>query len=319
MPRAAQQAFGVVSTALNDTTGTPRDPRRPAPTAPPPSRTHPPHSTTVSLADRPPPSPLPSFRSGVTAPLVSHLHRIRDLDARSTAIVDGVKRKVETRLEATRSGEGDPSSKRTRASGDASSSGASVPSANEREVRDACTDALNVADEKVALAQAAYDLIDAHITKLDRDLRTFDQALLEREAAAAAAAGIKPSTPGTGGGAGVKPDGDTGGGGGGVTNGGGPAAESNEPRYCVCQRVSLFPYGYRMGNWTDVVFCVQVSFGAMIGCDNEQCDVEWFHYSCVGLSTEAKFKGNWYCPACTAERRRLKKLEAKEAAANAKK
>jgi inhibitor of growth protein 4 len=160
---------------------------------------------------------------------------------------------VETRLEATRSGEGDPSSKRTRASGDASSSGASVPSANEREVRDACTDALNVADEKVALAQAAYDLIDAHITKLDRDLRTFDQALLEREAAAAAAAGIKPSTPGTGGGAGVKPDGDTGGGGGGVTNGGVPAAESNEPRYCVCQRVSSFSY-FRMGNWTDVVF-----------------------------------------------------------------
>lgn len=243
MPRAAQQAFGVVSTALNDTTGMPRDPREPARTAPPPSRTHPPHSTTVSLADRPTPSPLPSFRSGVTAPLVSHLHRIRDLDAKSTAIVDGVKRKVETRLEATRSGEGDPSSKRTRASGDASSSGASVPSANEREVRDACTDALNVADEKVALAQAAYDLIDAHITKLDRDLRTFDQALLEREAAAAAAAGIKPSTPGTGGGAGVKPDGDTGGGGGGATNGGVPAAESNEPRYCVCQRVSSFCVG----------------------------------------------------------------------------
>ena len=295
MPRAAQQAFGVVSTALNDTTGMPRDPRRPAPTDPPPSRTHPPHSTTVSLADRPTPSPLPSFRSGVTAPLVSHLHRIRDLDAKSTAIVDGVKRKVETRLEATRSGEGDPSSKRTRASGDASSSGASVPSANEREVRDACTDALNVADEKVALAQAAYDLIDAHITKLDRDLRTFDQALLEREAAAAAAAGIKPSTPGGGtGGGGVQTE----------KEGGAPRAneavpvDPNEPRYCVCQRVS---------------------FGPMIACDNENCDMEWFHYSCVGLSTEAKFKGNWYCPACTAERRRLKKLEAKEAAAAAKK
>ena len=74
--------------------------------------------------------------------------------------------------------------------------------------------------------------------------------------------------------------------------------DPNEPRYCVCQRVS---------------------FGAMIACDNENCDMEWFHYSCVGLSTEAKFKGNWYCPACTAERRRLKKLEAKEAAAAAKK
>ena len=155
-------------------------------------------------------------------------------------------------------------------------------------------DALALADEKVALAQAAYDLIDAHITRLDRDLRTFDQALLEREAAEAAAAGIKPSTPGGTGGGGVQTE----------KEGGAPRAneaapvDPNEPRYCVCQRVS---------------------FGPMIACDNENCDMDWFHYSCVGLSTEAKFKGNWYCPACTAERRRLKKLEAKEAAAAAKK
>ena len=48
----------------------------------------------------------------------------------------------------------------------------------------------------MALAQAAYDLIDAHITRLDRDLRTFDQALLEREGGGeATTAGIKPSTP----------------------------------------------------------------------------------------------------------------------------
>ena len=294
MPRAAHQSFGVVSTALNDTTGTTLDPLSPAVSAPlPPGSPPPPASLTdesLTVARLPRPS-----RAGFAAPLVSHLRRIRDLDAKSTAVVDGVKRKVEERLEATRSGEGDPSCKRTRASGDASSSGASAPSANEREVRDACTDALALADEKVALAQAAYDLIDAHITRLDRDLRTFDQALLEREAAEAAAAGIKPSTPGGGtGGGGVKTE----------NVGGAPSAPSappvdpNEPRYCVCQRVS---------------------FGAMIACDNDNCDMEWFHYSCVGLSTEAKFKGNWYCPACTAERRRLKKLEAKEAAAAAKK
>ena len=187
MPRAAHQSFGVVSTALNDTTGTTLDPSfacglRPfLPDLPPASLTD--ESLTVARLPRP-------SRAGFAAPLVSHLRRIRDLDAKSTAVVDGVKRKVEERLEATRSGEGDPSCKRTRASGDASSSGASAPSANEREVRDACTDALALADEKVALAQAAYDLIDAHITRLDRDLRTFDQALLEREAAEAAAAGI---------------------------------------------------------------------------------------------------------------------------------
>ena len=293
MPRAAHQSFGVVSTALNDTTGTTLGPLSNRGLRPLPSRIHPPpasltdDSLTVACLPRP-------SRAGFAAPLVSHLRRIRDLDAKSTAVVDGVKRKVEERLEATRSGEGDPSCKRTRASGDASSSGASAPSANEREVRDACTDALALADEKVALAQAAYDLIDAHITRLDRDLRTFDQALLEREAAEAAAAGIKPSTPGGTGGGGVQTEKE----GGALRANEAVPVDPNEPRYCVCQRVS---------------------FGPMIACDNENCDMEWFHYSCVGLSTEAKFKGNWYCPACTAERRRLKKLEAKEAAAAAKK
>ncbi|XP_039164490.1 uncharacterized protein LOC104420833 isoform X1 [Eucalyptus grandis] len=25
---------------------------------------------------------------------------------------------------------------------------------------------------------------------------------------------------------------------------------------------------------------------------------EWFHYSCVGLTPETRFKGKWYCPTC---------------------
>ena len=57
--------------------------------------------------------------------------------------------------------------------------------------------------------------------------------------------------------------------------------------------------------------CNRVSFGEMIACENEACAVEWFHFACVGLSTDAKIKGKWYCNACAAERRRLKKLEAK--------
>jgi len=47
--------------------------------------------------------------------------------------------------------------------------------------------------------------------------------------------------------------------------------------------------------------CNQVSYGEMIGCDNEECPIEWFHFSCVKLTT--KPKGKWYCPQCTAERR----------------
>ena len=43
MPRAAHQSFGVVSTALNDTTGTTLDPLSPAVSAPlPPGFTPPP-------------------------------------------------------------------------------------------------------------------------------------------------------------------------------------------------------------------------------------------------------------------------------------
>jgi hypothetical protein len=42
--------------------------------------------------------------------------------------------------------------------------------------------------------------------------------------------------------------------------------------------------------------CNQISFGEMIACDNTYCEIEWFHYSCVGL--EGPPKGKWYCPVC---------------------
>lgn len=55
--------------------------------------------------------------------------------------------------------------------------------------------------------------------------------------------------------------------------------DPDEPTYCLCE---------------------QVSFGEMICCDNEQCHIEWFHFSCVGLNT--KPKGKWYCPKCRGDR-----------------
>ncbi|XP_059748008.1 inhibitor of growth protein 1 isoform X1 [Bos taurus] len=54
--------------------------------------------------------------------------------------------------------------------------------------------------------------------------------------------------------------------------------DPNEPTYCLCN---------------------QVSYGEMIGCDNDECPIEWFHFSCVGLSH--KPKGKWYCPKCRGE------------------
>ena len=51
--------------------------------------------------------------------------------------------------------------------------------------------------------------------------------------------------------------------------------DPNEPTYCLCH---------------------QVSYGEMIGCDNQDCPIEWFHFGCMDLHT--KPKGKWYCPKC---------------------
>ncbi|KIJ69632.1 hypothetical protein HYDPIDRAFT_106275 [Hydnomerulius pinastri MD-312] len=59
----------------------------------------------------------------------------------------------------------------------------------------------------------------------------------------------------------------------------GPAVpgDSNEARYCYCH---------------------QVSYGTMIGCDNEACKLEWFHLGCTGLSEVPNKKTKWYCREC---------------------
>ena len=40
--------------------------------------------------------------------------------------------------------------------------------------------------------------------------------------------------------------------------------------------------------------CMQVSFGEMVGCDNADCRIEWFHFQCVGLTAPPKNK--WCAP-----------------------
>ncbi|XP_025086221.1 inhibitor of growth protein 2-like isoform X2 [Pomacea canaliculata] len=62
--------------------------------------------------------------------------------------------------------------------------------------------------------------------------------------------------------------------------------DPNEPTYCVCN---------------------QVSYGEMIGCDNNDCKLEWFHFNCVGLTT--KPKGKWYCPDCRGDKPTVKKTD----------
>jgi inhibitor of growth protein 3 len=42
--------------------------------------------------------------------------------------------------------------------------------------------------------------------------------------------------------------------------------------------------------------CRSVSYGNMVACDNEECQYEWFHWSCVGMTREPA--GKWYCEEC---------------------
>ncbi|KAK7534541.1 inhibitor of growth proteins N-terminal histone-binding-domain-containing protein [Phyllosticta citricarpa] len=48
----------------------------------------------------------------------------------------------------------------------------------------------------------------------------------------------------------------------------------------------------------DTAYCIceRVSFGDMVACDNPKCDIQWFHWECVGLAQEPK--GEWLCPIC---------------------
>ncbi|KAH0282929.1 hypothetical protein M436DRAFT_41610 [Aureobasidium namibiae CBS 147.97] len=59
--------------------------------------------------------------------------------------------------------------------------------------------------------------------------------------------------------------------------------DPDEPRYCICG---------------------DVSHGTMIACDNEACEIEWFHLECVGLTELPGRRAKWYCPVC---REKLKK------------
>ncbi|PKA51266.1 PHD finger protein ING2 [Apostasia shenzhenica] len=164
--------------------------------------------------------------------------------------------------------------------------------------------ALSLCTEKVVLAKQAHDLIESHVKRLDEDLNQFAEDLKQGKIAPDEPAILPPlplisreekrrggyitpqskrirekewdrerdmdlelmPPPGSNKKAVLA-----------VTDIDQPI-DPNEPTYCVCH---------------------QVSFGDMIACDNENCEGgEWFHYSCVGLTPETRFKGKWFCPTC---------------------
>jgi hypothetical protein len=57
-------------------------------------------------------------------------------------------------------------------------------------------------------------------------------------------------------------------------------------------------------------FCQQVSFGEMVACDNENCEREWFHLPCVGLTSPPQ--GKWFCDECLAKMGAQKQRQAEK-------
>ena len=51
-------------------------------------------------------------------------------------------------------------------------------------------------------------------------------------------------------------------------------------------------------------YCKQPDFGTMIGCDNIQCTIGWFHLDCLKL--ESTPDGQWFCPECQTRRKNTK-------------
>lgn len=141
-----------------------------------------------------------------------------------------------------------------------------------------------ISEEKMKRAQQIYDLVDQHIRKLDKDLKSFGaEVSKERERL-----GVQPVMAHRAGGTSDKNKKS-------VTAVPAPSvpeeskspevlykealavADANEPKYCYCKRIS---------------------FGEMIACENDDCPIEWFHFGCVGLTPENRPKGQWFCPDC---------------------
>jgi len=159
-----------------------------------------------------------------------------------------------------------------------------------QKIRDDFKRAIEMSDEKIELAVQTYELVDKHIRRLDSDLKRFEAELEQQETKGKGKSitkaskhkengkGQKKSVRGSGG-AGNDPHGDV-----------APRLfnvdidmpiDPNEPTYCICNRVS---------------------FGEMVGCDNPDCRIEWFHFECVGLTSPPK--GKWYCNECAALRKK---------------
>ena len=47
--------------------------------------------------------------------------------------------------------------------------------------------------------------------------------------------------------------------------------------------------------------CLEPNNLFMIACEGRDCDIQWFHYSCVGIDPNDIPDGDWFCKECSSK------------------
>ncbi|XP_069774286.1 inhibitor of growth protein 4 [Narcine bancroftii] len=168
-------------------------------------------------------------------------------------------------------------------------------------------------DDKVQLAMQTYEMVDKHIRRLDTDLARFEADLKEKhiESSDCDSTSSKGKKKGRG-----HREKKTARNRSKMKGSDEEAPKIGQKKLKMAHTVEFVAPSISFGNVhpSDVLdmpvdpneptycLCHQVSYGEMIGCDNADCSIEWFHFACVGLTT--KPRGKWYCPRCLQERKR---------------
>ncbi|KAG9323073.1 hypothetical protein KVV02_004625 [Mortierella alpina] len=202
-------------------------------------------------------------------------------------------------------------------------------------------ESLRQGEEKVALATAAYDVVDRHVRRLDDDLQKYEDEQMigpgrlgnnttsaasgstaaDRKEDSSNAAGSSitnsnkkgassstdpPSTKRKKHGHSTNNS---------SSNAATPSSSTTDKRKKdavaaaggsrVTKKASSFAELPIDPNEPLYCYCQQVSYGEMVACDNGDCEIEWFHLSCAGL--KAPPKGKWYCKDCSQKSKKPQK------------
>ncbi|XP_067837827.1 inhibitor of growth protein 4 isoform X2 [Heptranchias perlo] len=181
-----------------------------------------------------------------------------------------------------------------------------------KQIQSAYSKCKTFGDEKVQLAMQTYEMVDKHIRRLDTDLARFEADLKEKQAESSdydsssskgqKSRGQKEKKVTRTRSKVKSSDDDT--------------PKNGQKKLKITHNAEYTAPSVNFGNVhpSDVLdmpvdpneptycLCHQVSYGEMIGCDNPDCSIEWFHFACVGLTT--KPRGKWYCPRCSQERKK---------------